>query len=178
MAKLYGNRWRNIDNISEGGQGIVVKVEDSTQKLPGTYALKRLIHVNDASRRKRFAREIETLRKLDHPNILKIIDQNLEGDKPYFVAEYCAAGSLKDADFDTLKRDIAVVVNILLRVIKGLEEAHKKHVIHRDIKPGNILFRKDGTAVLADFGICHACPQRADKTRGVVLLPSPYTYPS
>jgi len=154
MAKLYGNRWKTVDNISSGGQGVVVKVEDS-QGLPGVYALKRLIHVEDPARKKRFAREIETLRKLDHPNILKIIDHNLNCDKPYFVAEYCAGGSLKGMDLIAFNDDIAAVVNILLAIIKGLEEAHKKSVIHRDIKPANILFRGEGTPVLADFGICH-----------------------
>jgi len=154
MAKLYGNRWKTIDNISSGGQGVVVKVED-TQGLPGVYALKRLIHVENPARKKRFAREIETLIKLDHPNILKILDHNLDCDKPYFVSEYCGGGSLKDGDLVAFKNDIASDVNILLPIINGLEEAHKQGVIHRDIKPANILFREDGTPVLADFGICH-----------------------
>jgi serine/threonine protein kinase len=155
MAALYGNRWRTIENISSGGQGVVLKVEDSTQGLPGIYALKRLIHVDDPSRRMRFAREIETLKKLDHPNILKIVDDNLESDKPYFVAEYCKGRALKDIDLAAFKDDIAATVNILIPVIEGLEEAHKNHVIHRDIKPANILFREPEMPVLADFGICH-----------------------
>jgi serine/threonine protein kinase len=155
LAKPYGNRWRVVDNISGGAQGVVVKVEDSTQEHTGTYALKLLINVDDPSRKKRFAREIETLRKLDHPNILKIIDHNLDADKPYFVSEYCAGGSLKDVDLTAVKADIAVALTILLPTIKGLEEAHKNGVIHRDIKPPNILFRRDKTPILADFGICH-----------------------
>jgi serine/threonine protein kinase len=153
MTRIYGNRWKTIDNISAGGQGVVLKVEDSTRGLPGVYALKRLIHVDDPSRMKRFSREIETLQKLNHPNTLKIIDHNLDTDKPYFVTEYCAGGSLKDIDLTAI--DTAGAVDIMLSIIEGLEEAHKQGVIHRDIKPANILFREKHAPVIADFGICH-----------------------
>ena len=155
MAALYGGRWKNLGNISGGGQGIVVKVEDSTGKLPGTYALKRLINSDDESRLTRFGREIATLQKLNHPNILKIVDQDLSDEKPYFVAEHCARGSLKDIGTSRFAGNIAATVSILLPIISGLAEAHKNQVIHRDIKPANILFRDDETPVLADFGICH-----------------------
>jgi serine/threonine protein kinase len=106
----------------------------------------------------RFERETKALQALDHPNILKIFHTQLtppNKEKPFFVAEYCAGKSLQDLGANSFKDDVGKSANTLLPVVRGLEEAHRKNIFHRDIKPPNILFREDGTPVIGDFGICY-----------------------
>lgn len=158
MEKLYDNRWRFVRNIGCGGQGSVVLVKDESGLVPGEVALKRLINADSQDRRARFERETNALESLDHPNILKIHHKQLEPppkEKPFFVAEYCAGGSLEEYGAESFKDNVAESAAVLVPVAKALEAAHRKDIFHRDCKPANILFRADRTPVLGDFGICH-----------------------
>ena len=159
MAKLYGGRWRFVRNIGTGGQGSVVLVTDTSGELSGEYALKRLINADNPERKARFVRETHTLEALDHPNILKIYDRQLNplaGEKPFFVAEHCGGRSLEDRGAAIFKDNASESVAVLLPIVSALRAAHLKGIYHRDCKPPNILFRADATPVLGDFGICHS----------------------
>jgi Protein kinase domain len=159
MTKLYGSRWRFVRNIGTGGQGSVALVADTSGELSGEYALKRLINADNPERKARFERETRALEALDHPNILKIYDRQLDppgGEKPFFVAEYCGGGSLEDRGATIFRDNVADSAAVLLPIVGALRAAHIKEIFHRDCKPPNILFRVDGTPVLGDFGICHS----------------------
>lgn len=147
--KIYGNRWKIINTIGEGGQGQVFKVKDINDESK-TYVLKRL---KNPKRIGRFKHEIETIEKLDHPNIVNLIDYDLENEKPYLVIEYCAGGELtfdKVLNLSTIER-----LTLFSTISKAIGYAHEKGVIHRDIKPANILLKDDEkTPVITDFGIC------------------------
>src|SRR5713101_8453619 len=151
MAKQYG-RWWSVRSLGEGGQAHVYLVEDTSGKDAGSFVLKRL---KREGRLALFQQEIETTRALDHPNIIRIVDFDLDTSKPYFVAEYCERGSLADIGAEAFKGDVVVAARVLLPIVEALEAAHRKGVFHRDVKPPNILIRQNGEPVLADFGICH-----------------------
>ncbi len=151
MGRKYG-RWEVIGSVGEGGQAHLFRVLDSTKAVSGERVLKRLKNVE---RKDLFDREIRAITGLQHPNILRIDDYELVGDSPYYVAEHCERGSLAKVGADRFRGDVRASLEALLPIVDALNAAHRTGVIHRDVKPPNILFRADGTPVLADFGICH-----------------------
>ena len=94
------------------------------------------------------------LRSLDHPNIVKVHDDNLDARNPYFVMDYVKAGSI-EKNAARLRRDPTQWLGISEKVCEGMAAAHAKNIVHRDLKPENILLRDDDEPVVADFGLCH-----------------------
>jgi tRNA A-37 threonylcarbamoyl transferase component Bud32 len=154
VVKSEYGRWNIVESLSEGGQGHIFEVQDTKEEFVGHYALKKLKNSKNAERRKRFIREVKITQSIDHPNVLKIIDSDVDSRKPYYVAELCVRGSLEKIGAPTFKGNIRVTVDTLLPVIDALVAVHRAGAIHRDIKPANILLREDGTPLVGDFGIC------------------------
>lgn len=152
MPKLYGDRWETLGSLAEGGQAHTYKVRDSKGDGETHYVLKRLKNINRADR---FKREIEAVRNLNHENIVRLIDFDLEDEKPYLVSEYCSGGSLSSAE--PYWRDSPVkALEIFKQICDGVDHAHKQGIVHRDLKPDNIFLRtQNGPAVVGDFGICY-----------------------
>jgi len=117
----------------------------------------------------RFRREGEALRKLDHPNIVKVLAAFEENDQHYLVMEYVGGGSLADLLKRQHQLPIEQVISIGLELSDALSRAHHLDIIHRDIKPGNILLAEDGTSRLTDFGLAHLGSYPALTTAGQVL---------
>jgi serine/threonine protein kinase len=154
MAKIYGGRWRFIKSISEGGQGWVYIVEDTTGEFKGVYALKRLKRLNRVAR---FRNEVEILRRLDHENIIKLVDAQVGEDgrdaTNYLVMPVAEHGDL-NARLSLYTDQLESVVQVVLQIARALKHAHDARVVHRDIKPGNILFPNVGHEVwVSDFGL-------------------------
>jgi eukaryotic-like serine/threonine-protein kinase len=103
----------------------------------------------------RFHREIALLARLTHPNILPLTESGQAGDLPYYVMPYAAAGSLRDRLEREPQLPLADVLTIVREVAAALDYAHANYIVHRDIKPDNVLF-VDGRAVVSDFGIARA----------------------
>ena len=151
MGKKYG-RWHRLESTGEGGQAHVYRVEDQMREHPGYYALKRL---RNPALLDRFKREVQVTGNLNHPHILRVVDFDLSGNEPYYVSEFCEKGSLEDVGAQVFKGDIRGAVDVLLPIVDALQAAASASIVHRDVKPANILIRGDATPVLADFGICH-----------------------
>lgn len=159
MGKEYGARWRTTTDpvLGEGGQGHVYPVEDKTKQLNGTFALKRL---KNKSRLQRFQLEISALERINHPNIIKILDHSsLNGDArdhEYLVMPLAKGGDLGKKDRLSLYSGaIEATICVAKQIALGLQAAHEAGVIHRDIKPENILFVGAGHELwISDFGIC------------------------
>jgi DNA-binding NarL/FixJ family response regulator/predicted Ser/Thr protein kinase len=117
----------------------------------------------------RFRREGEALRKLNHPNIVKVLATLDEGDQHYLVMEYVGGGSLADRLKRQRQLRIEQVISIGLELSDALSRAHHLDIIHRDIKPGNILLAEDGTPRLTDFGLAHIGSYPALTTAGQLL---------
>ncbi|MCP4704533.1 MAG: protein kinase [candidate division Zixibacteria bacterium] len=163
------------------GQGGVARIYKARQKsLDRDVAIKVLSHElsRDSDIVRRFDRESKTIAGLTHPNIVHIIDRGKIDDQYYFVMEYIDGTSFKEVlyskDF-TVRQKLEMIVMIL----KGLDYAHKNGVIHRDVKPANILVDKQGNAMMADFGIAQILSKpeqevtRSDVIMGTLAYMSP-----
>lgn len=101
----------------------------------------------------RFAREARVLAQLDHPNILPVYDYGEEGDSAYLVMPHMAGGSLRDRMRKQRIIPTSEAIRLIGQALNALQYAHDRGLIHRDIKPGNMLFKADGTLLLSDFGL-------------------------
>lgn len=152
MAQTYGNRWEVVKTLGEGGQAHTFLVKDIKGEGEALYVLKRL---KNSGRIARFKREIEAVRNLSHENIVRLIDFDLEADKPYLVTEYCIGGNLSQAAPFWHQAPIQAL-EMFEQICEGVAHAHNRGIIHRDLKPDNIFLRSEnGPAVVGDFGICY-----------------------
>ncbi|MBR4110328.1 MAG: Stk1 family PASTA domain-containing Ser/Thr kinase [Clostridia bacterium] len=156
VGKILGNRYEVLEMIGSGGMATVY--EARCKLLNRKVAIKVLKDEfsNDAEFIKRFQVEAQSAASLSHPNIVSIYDVGNEDGLHYIVMELIKGKTLKEVinEDGKLKWDIAT--NIASQIASGLEQAHKNHIVHRDIKPHNIIITKDGIAKVTDFGIAKA----------------------
>jgi hypothetical protein len=156
-AEWFGD-YRLLSLLGRGGMASVYKAERRGE----TVALKRPLanFLGDPELMERFLREAEIGRTLNHPNIVRIVDRGRAEGVPYFAMELVPGETLQAflRDFGTPEPRIAV--SIVAQVAEALDFAHSKGVVHRDVKPSNIMHLPDGTAKVMDFGIARS--QRLD----------------
>lgn len=151
----YG-KWNKVSDLSSGGQAITyIVVEAGEEDLPANRrVLKRL---KNPKRKNRFEAELQAGLTLSHPNIVKVVDHDLNNDPPYIVSEYCSGGSLEGA-IDIIKgMDLGARLSLFRSICDGVAHAHQNNpsIIHRDIKPDNIFLRNPGLIpAVGDFGLC------------------------
>jgi len=168
--------------LGEGGMGVVYRAQDS--KLNRTVAIKFLSDdLSDAAARRRFQREAQMASSLNHPHLLTVYDAGELDGRQYLVTEYIDGGTLEDW-LGSARRTWRQIVQLLLGIADGLAAAHQAGILHRDIKPGNILVAKNGYAKLADFGLARLAESGSganvsvDSTRkGVVIGTIAYMSP-
>lgn len=150
---MFGD-WREIRALTPDGQGDVRFVERVGDKGHALGVLKRLpeAFAGDAKRVIRLKHEIETVRALNHPFIAELLDWN--SDELWFVTRYAPYGSLAE-HLAWFKGDVFRTLRMARDVALALQSAHEKGVIHRDVKPGNILLYDPNHCALTDFGIAH-----------------------
>ncbi len=159
------------------GQGGMASVFIAVQRsLDRKVAIKIMRHIGDGSEEKRFLNEGRTMARLPHPNIVGVFDISQGDGLSYIAMEYLDGGSLSDRMKDglTLSEAIAVVVQIA----DALQFAHDNGVVHRDLKPGNILFRGKKTPVLTDFGIARVAGSDAMRLTQTGMMIGTPTYMS
>ncbi len=159
---IIGERYQQGELIGRGGMGDVFIGLDTVTGDP--VAIKRLhphIVQENGSILDRFQREGQALRQLNHPNIVKMLATIQENDYHYLVMEYIGGGSLREMIDREKQMPIKNVLNIALDLADALTRAHRLNIIHRDIKPDNVLMKDDGTPCLTDFGVAHM----GDRTR-------------
>ncbi|NLE49826.1 MAG: serine/threonine protein kinase, partial [Chloroflexi bacterium] len=153
---IIGGRYQQGELIGRGGMGDVFIGADTVTGDP--VAIKRLhphIVQENQSILDRFQREGQALSQLNHPNIVKMLATIQENDYHYLVMEYIGGGSLREMIDREKKMPIKRVLNIALDLADALTRAHRLNIIHRDIKPDNVLMKDDGTPCLTDFGVAH-----------------------
>jgi len=174
---LFADRYEIIEELGKGGMGKVYRVEDA--KTKEEIALK-LIKPEIASDKKtidRFRNELTTARKIRHKNICGMYDLDEDRGVYYITMEYVLGQNLKGLIRQTGKLAISTVISIAKQICEGLSEAHKLGVVHRDIKPNNIMIDKGGNARIMDFGIARSLETKGITGAGVMIGTPEYMSP-
>jgi len=156
--------------LGKGGMGIVYKCLD--ESLNRHVAIKMLL-IEDETQRKRFFKEAQALAKLSHPNITQIYSAGEEGQMPYFVMEYVNGPSTEQLIQKRKRLPIPKALGIAIQVCEGLKKALQSDIIHRDIKPGNILISSDGVAKITDFGLAKILTEEQHLTKTSMIMGTP-----
>ncbi len=165
-------RYRIDSELGRGGMGVVYRGTQVT--LDRTVAIKMLpAHLADGDNRERFRREALTLARLAHPNIIHIYDVEDQDGHSFIMMEHVGGGSLGDQMSPGTTFSAARCVEIFSPILSALHAAHLAGIVHRDIKPDNILFTASGRPKLTDFGVAHM-RDAGSKTRTGVMLGTPY----
>jgi putative two-component system response regulator len=167
--------YRILERIGRGGMATVYKAHHAA--LDRYVAIKVLpeFFAEDEEYRERFQHEARSIARLKHPNILDVFDFGQDGGVTYLVLELIDGGTLADRMGGPM--DLQEVVAILRPLASALDHAHSVGVLHRDIKPTNILIHRDGTPVLADFGLATMASLRKLTASGIVLGTPEYMSP-
>ncbi len=177
IGQIIKERYEIVEILGEGGMAFVYKARD--QQLQRDVAIKTLKpnYVNQEKFVDRFRREAQTAANLNHPNIVQIFDWGIE-DEPYFVMEYIEGNTLTSIISGNRTVGLNDILYIGSQVANGLKEAHKHGLVHRDIKPGNIMITPDGKVKVTDFGIVSLQNEESDITKtGAVLGTASYISP-
>ncbi len=152
VGQILG-RYRIVRPIGYGGMATVFLAQDMQLRREVAIKVFSPRPGESADFLRRFAREAQVLAQLDHPNILPIYDYGEQGSIAYLVMPYIAGGSLKDLLRARRAFLPAEALRLIAQVLNALQYAHERGLIHRDIKPGNMLLKADGTLLLSDFGL-------------------------
>lgn len=153
---VIAGRYQVGNLIGRGGMGHVYRgVDLYTGEIVAIKELHRHIVEENPDLVDRFKREGEALRQLDHPNIVNVMATIEHDNTHYLVMEYISGGSLRELIDEQGRLPVEVVLNVALDLADALTRAHRMNIIHRDIKPDNVLLAEDGTPRLTDFGVAH-----------------------
>lgn len=156
-GKLLGNRYEIIEKVGNGGMATVYKAEDKVLKRNVAVKILRDEFTTDEEFIKRFEIEAQSAARLVHPNIVSIFDVGVEENLYYIVMELIRGKTLKEIIIEERgPLPWKWSVNVAIQIASALEMAHKNNIIHRDIKPHNIIITEDGIAKVTDFGIAKA----------------------
>ncbi|HBP21479.1 MAG TPA: hypothetical protein DEA08_27285 [Planctomycetes bacterium] len=166
--------YRVLRSLGRGGMGEVFEV--AHEGTGAHYALKTLLALDDDVGRARFAREVAALGRLDHPSLVVVHAAEAEGPTPYVVTDLLPGGSLQERLARLQGFPPEVALELIERVAAGVEAAHALGVLHRDLKPDNVLFRGE-SPLLADFGLAKLLDERSLTATGVILGTPSYMSP-
>lgn len=158
MRQKFEN-WNVVRTIGEGGQAKVHEVEDESGRIPGRYALKALSKSKPEQAYKRFAKEVQTIKRLSHDSIIKVIaSSEQDASDPYYVMELIPeAHSLKkliDRSKNPFYANPKKCIRFFHDLLCAITEWNMHHIVHRDLSPANILICDDCSIKVIDFGIC------------------------
>ncbi len=161
-----------LEEIGRGGMGVIYRARQRYSKR--VVALKRVLSYHGDSREtlERFRREAEAAASLDHPNILPIYEVGEADGMPFFTMKYAAGGSLSRAAA-VLRADPRECVRLMAKVARAVAYAHREGLLHRDLKPGNILLDSRGEPLVIDFGLAKWMDADADVTRSLAIFGTP-----
>ena len=155
-GRLLGNRYEMIENVGNGGMATVYRAKDHVLNRDVAVKVLRDEFTTDDEFVKRFNAEAQSAASLAHPNIVSVYDVGSEGDVHYIVMEMIKGKTLKEIINEDGALSWKWSLNVAIQIASALETAHKNKIIHRDIKPHNIIITEDGIAKVTDFGIAKA----------------------
>ncbi|MBQ7971820.1 MAG: Stk1 family PASTA domain-containing Ser/Thr kinase [Clostridia bacterium] len=153
IGKVLNDRYMITEVIGVGGMAYVFKAFDKVCNRVVAVKILKDEFMSDAQFRRRFTNESKAITMLSHNNIVDVYDVSLEGDALYIVMEYIDGITLKEyMEKKGVLSDVEAI-HFIKQILKGLAHAHERGIVHRDIKPHNILLLKNGTIKITDFGI-------------------------
>jgi len=162
-----------LEEIGRGGMGVIYRARQRHSRR--IVALKRILphHADSRDTLVRFRREAEAAASLDHPNILPIYEVS-EGEDglPFFSMKFAAGGSLLESDV-ALRDQPRQAVGLMAKVSRAVEYAHSRSILHRDLKPGNILLDALAEPLVSDFGLAKWLDESSDLTRTLTIFGTP-----
>lgn len=176
-SRMLGRRYLLEERIASGGMASVWRAHDEV--LARTVAVK-VLHdhlAEDGAFRERFRREAVTAARLAHPNIVGLYDTGTDGDYVYLVMEFVDGSTLRDVIAEVGTLEIGQVAAIGEKIARALDYAHSRGLVHRDVKPANILIGEGGAVKVADFGIAKADQDQTLTRTGMVLGTAAYVAP-
>ncbi|MEG0742456.1 MAG: Stk1 family PASTA domain-containing Ser/Thr kinase [Clostridia bacterium] len=150
---IFAERYKLEDFIGQGGMSLVYRALDIRTGHSVAVKILKSEYNSDKEFLERFQREAQAASLMSHHNIVNLLDVGVEGDYRYLVLEYVSGNTLKDIIRQRGRLNSNTTVQITIRVLSALQHAHDNGIIHRDIKPQNVLVHSDGHVKVADFGI-------------------------
>jgi predicted Ser/Thr protein kinase len=167
--------YRLLNRLGEGGMGVVHLGLDRAGRAVAVKVLREHV-AHDPDARARLAREVSTLQRVRHPLVAEVIDADVDGDQPYVVTRFVNGPSLDEVVREQGPMDASGLVELGRGLSAALEAIHAAGVVHRDLKPGNVLLL-DGKPVVIDFGIAHVADDVRLTTVGLVMGTPGYLSP-
>lgn len=169
IGKVVSRRFRVEDIIGRGGMAIVYRAFDLRSHQTVALKVLREEYEDDPEYRERFRREAEVCRKLSHPNVVNLIDAGVSGGVSFIALEFVDGRTLKEIINENGRIEQGQAVRIVLQLLAALSHAHQRGVIHRDVKPQNIMVSRNGQVKISDFGIAGLADSRTLTSDGNVM---------
>ena len=181
MSTLLGTtlngRYRLEARIGSGGMSTVYRAMDETlQRLVAIKLMNREV-ATDSDQLERFRREARAVAQLSHPHVVGVIDAGEDAGRPYIVFEYVEGETLKDRIRRCGRLEVTEAVAYGIEIARALGAAHARHIVHRDVKPQNVLIDEEGRAKVTDFGIARTLDEDGLTADGRVLGTTDYVSP-
>lgn len=172
-SRVKLGRYEILEEIGKGSMGVVYKAHDPNLDLVVALKVLREDRLADEAVARRFLAEAKALGRLDHPGTVRVFNVDREGGTVYIAMEFVEGQSL-GARMKQERFSAPDVAELGTAVAEALGDAHRRGIVHRDVKPGNILLRADGRVKITDFGIAHIDDiAQEDKTRAGEILGTP-----
>ncbi len=169
IGHVLGGRYEIMERIGGGGMALVYKAHDILLNRKVAVKILRQQFVHDEEFIRRFRREAQSAASLSHPNVVSIYDVGRENETHYIVMEYIEGTNLNEKIKDMAPLQVEEAVHIASQICDALDHAHHNQIIHRDIKPHNILIGKNGRVKVTDFGIARAAKSTDITQTGSVI---------
>src|ERR1700749_2431914 len=181
MSTLVGTslngRYRLEARIAAGGMSTVYRALDETLERPVAIKLMHREFATDSDQLERFRREARAVAQLSHPHIVGVIDAGEDEGRRYRVFDCVEAETLKERIRRNGRLPIAEAVAYAIEIARALGAAHARHIVHRDVKPQNVLIDDEGSAKVTDFGIARTLDEEGLTADGRVLGTTDYVSP-
>jgi len=176
-GSIFAGRYEVVEELGEGGMGIVYKALDKELREPVALKLLKPEIAADEKTIERFRNELKIARKITHKNVCRMHDLNREEETYYITMEYVSGEDLKSLINRIGQFTVGKAVFIAKQICEGLVEAHRLGVVHRDLKPQNIMIDKEGNAHIMDFGIARSLRAKGITGTGVMIGTPEYMSP-
>ncbi|MFC2161408.1 protein kinase [Acidobacteriota bacterium] len=174
---IFAGRYKIIEDLGQGGMGRVYKAFDNEVKEEIAIKLLKTEIASNIKTIERFRNELKLSRKIGHKNVCRMYDFNKEGSTYYITMEYVSGENLKIFIQKSKRLTPDAIISIGQQVSEGLSEAHRMGVIHRDLKPQNIMIDKAGHARIMDFGIAYVPKGKGITEEGTIIGTPEYMSP-